>query len=70
MTTKAKILKDIRKNCIECSCGSEVEVRLCTDKKCPLYPYRMGTDPRPSRSSKNLSSVEAKNEKEEGGLEE
>jgi hypothetical protein len=53
MTTKANVLKAIRKNCLECSCGSETEVRQCTHVKCPLYPYRMGRDPNPARSYKN-----------------
>ena len=31
----------VRVNCLMC-CGWQVnEVRLCTAKNCPLYPYRM-----------------------------
>jgi hypothetical protein len=65
MTTKANILKAIRKNCLQCSCGSEKEIKLCTFTNCPLYPYRMGKDLNPSRTSKNLSSRGAKNANDE-----
>ena len=56
MTTKANILKAIRKNCLQCSCGSEKEVKLCTFVNCPLYSYRMGKDPNPARSFRNMLS--------------
>lgn len=38
-------LKMIRKNCIDCSGGSVAEVRRCTVLRCPLYAFRMGTNP-------------------------
>jgi len=31
----------IRSFCLECVSYSEHEVRLCTDKSCPLYSYRL-----------------------------
>lgn len=34
----------IRAKCIDCSGGSLAEVRECT-VDCPLYHFRMGTDP-------------------------
>lgn len=38
-------LKAIRKNCIQCI-GSIREIPKCTaSKSCPLYPFRMGTNP-------------------------
>lgn len=50
MTTKADVIKTIRTFCIECSGGSLMEVRLCPIKRCPLYPFRMGKDPNPTRT--------------------
>ena len=46
MGTKHKTpIKSIRAYCIDCSGGSYKEVKLCTVKNCPLYPYRMGRRP-------------------------
>ena len=39
-------LKAIREKCVDCSGGSEKEVRECVVKNCALYPYRMGRYPR------------------------
>lgn len=38
-------LKAIRLKCLDCSCGSSNEVKLCPATKCPLYPFREGRDP-------------------------
>ncbi len=38
-------LKSVRKHCLECSGHQPKEVRLCTVTKCPLYPFRLGTNP-------------------------
>ena len=35
--------KAIRAKCMDCTCWQRVEIRLCTIKKCPLYPFRMGS---------------------------
>ena len=58
MTTKGEILKIIRAKCIECCAGSEAEVKNCTSNvtnglytACPLYPFRMGKDPKPSKAN-------------------
>jgi len=42
---KRPILKVIRANCLKCSVSQPKEVRLCQFVDCPLWPYRMGTDP-------------------------
>lgn len=39
-------IKAIRAKCLDCCCGQIAEVRLCTVKKCALYPYRMGHRPK------------------------
>jgi hypothetical protein len=38
-------LDAIRGFCIECSGGSPAEVRKCTTMKCPLWPFRMNSNP-------------------------
>lgn len=38
-------LKAIRLKCLDCSCGSSNEVKLCPVEKCPLYPFRLGKNP-------------------------
>ncbi len=48
MTTKAQILRSIRKHCMACSCGSRGEVARCHLQACSLHPYRFGKDPTPS----------------------
>lgn len=40
-------VKAIRAKCLDCCCESVKEVRECTVKNCPLWPYRMGRRPRP-----------------------
>jgi hypothetical protein len=39
-------LAAIRAKCVDCSGGSYAEARKCTATGCPLWPYRMGTNPR------------------------
>ncbi len=38
-------VRAIRKNCLDCMCGSSREVELCTVTYCPLYPFRFGSNP-------------------------
>src|SRR5258708_8012199 len=38
------IMKVIRAKCIDCSAGSEAEVRKCVAINCALWPYRMGSN--------------------------
>lgn len=33
--------KAIRLKCLDCCCGSAVEVRRCSSTACPLWPYRL-----------------------------
>ena len=44
-------VKAIRAKCLDCANGQQVEVRLCTCEKCPLYPYRMGHRPAKAEDS-------------------
>jgi hypothetical protein len=41
----------IRKNCVECCCGNAAEVRRCHMTGCPMWPFRMGTDPYRAKQS-------------------
>lgn len=36
--------KAIRLKCLDCCCGSALEVRLCGIRKCPLWRYRLGKE--------------------------
>ena len=38
-------LRTIRLKCLDCSCGSAFEVKLCPVINCVLYPYRFGKNP-------------------------
>ena len=38
-------LKALRLRCVDCSAGSDAEVRRCTFVNCPAWPFRMGTNP-------------------------
>ena len=38
-------LKAIRQHCLDCSCGSYTEVKLCTVLQCALHAFRFGTNP-------------------------
>lgn len=41
---KSPILSVIRAKCLDCA-QSLIEVRRCTAVKCPLWPYRMNSNP-------------------------
>ncbi len=38
-------LKVIRAKCLDCSSGNAKEVRDCRITRCPLWPFRLGTNP-------------------------
>jgi hypothetical protein len=42
---KKPLLRAIRARCLDCCADQPNEVRLCTQVHCPLWPYRMATDP-------------------------
>jgi hypothetical protein len=49
-------IKAIRKKCLDCCCGSSLEVKLCDVKKCPLYTYRFGKRPKGEESIEEKDS--------------
>lgn len=38
-------IEAIRARCLDCCAGSHNEVRYCTARKCPSWPFRMGRSP-------------------------
>ena len=38
-------VKAIRAKCLECSCGSQEDVKQCPVTQCALYPFRFGKNP-------------------------
>lgn len=44
--TAPSMARAIRKKCLDCSGGQTNEVRDCWAKKCPLFPYRFGKNPK------------------------
>ena len=59
-------IKSIRSKCIDCTCGSLKEIRLCPVIDCPLYPYRMGCRPDESTINSLKQFYEKKVEPSEG----
>jgi len=37
-----QLLKAVKSKCLDCSCNSPTEVKLCPVATCPLYPFKMG----------------------------
>jgi hypothetical protein len=61
-------MKAMRAKCLDCSCYQPKEVRLCTVKTCPLWPFRRGSDPgkrRPRSWSQLMGKAEAIMDKKE-----
>ena len=56
---KRPILRAIRQNCIDCAGGSEAEVRRCRMAACPMWPYRMASNPFNSREMTDTQRAEA-----------
>lgn len=68
MTTKKEILDAIREQCLDCCGGSWKEVKNCScritpggHRMCPLYPFRFGTDPNPSKARQEIGMKSIKN---------
>jgi len=59
MTTKAQLLKVIRRECISCMGGYDGEVLKCTTPNCELFPYRMGKDPNPNPNKVKMGKEQA-----------
>ena len=55
-------IKAIRMKCLDCCCGSGLEVELCTVTRCPLYPFRHGKNP--YRTHRDLTDEEKQKRRE------
>jgi hypothetical protein len=61
ITTKKEILQAIRAYCLYCTGDNQAEIRFCTSSpdapdhyhRCPLWVFRMGTDPKPNEVKQN-----------------
>jgi hypothetical protein len=55
------VLRAIRAKCIDCCCYQISEVAKCTAINCPLWPFRMGTNPwrAPASEAKRAAATEA-----------
>lgn len=42
---KTNPVKAIREKCLDCCCGSIIEIKECTVETCPIHPFRMGKNP-------------------------
>ena len=51
-------VKAIRAKCLDCCCGQVNEVKLCTNAKCALYPFRFGKNP--YRNKRELTDEQKK----------
>lgn len=45
--------KAIHKFCIDCMGGSQKGPRVCDDTNCPLFIYRLGTNPKRKKKGKD-----------------
>ena len=52
-------VKAIREYCLECSCGSSNEVKLCTIERCPLYAFRFGENPYRAKREPSAAQIAA-----------
>lgn len=58
MEYKTNPVKAIREKCLDCCCGSTVEIKECTVETCPIYPFRFGKNP--FRQKRELSEEQKK----------
>jgi hypothetical protein len=67
---KKPLLRAMRARCLDCCAGQPNEVRLCTAVHCPLWPYRMSTDPwrkEPSEAQREHARTLAAKRRAEAG---
>ena len=62
-------IKAIRAKCLDCSAGLKSEVKHCPMHACPLYPFRMGHNPRIGRRELSDEQREALRERMKAGRE-
>lgn len=55
---KTNPVKAIREKCLDCCCGSTLEVKECSVETCPIYPFRLGKNP--FRQKREMSEEQRK----------
>ena len=55
---KTNPVKAIREKCLDCCCGSVIEVKECACPDCPIYPFRFGKNP--FRQKREMSEEQKK----------
>jgi len=65
--TKGEVLRQIRKNCVECAGGSTDEAKYCSALDCLLWPYRFGRTPGSMRRKEEGKALLNKANFAEGG---
>ena len=63
MTERITRGKAIRLKCLDCCCGSAVEVRRCESRRCPLWRFRMGRE----TQEENSTDAQVSESREAGG---
>jgi len=53
---KKNPVKAIREKCFDCCSGAKSEIRKCVSTNCPIWPFRLGTNP--FRKKTDLSDEE------------
>lgn len=54
----APIMSVVRAKCLDCCSNDRSEVRKCTAVSCPLWPFRMGSNPFRSRDLSDKQRAE------------
>lgn len=52
-------IKSIRLFCLECTSEDRNWIKDCPSKKCPLWPFRMGTNPNVSEATRAKRRAQA-----------
>lgn len=55
-------IRSIRAKCLDCSGGSDAEVRKCTAIGCALWPFRMGSNPFHARAARAVGQAKTGDE--------
>ena len=56
VSENTNVLRAIRLKCLDCSTYNINEIKECSVKNCPLYPFRLGNNP--FRKKKEISEEE------------
>lgn len=52
-------LEAIKAKCLDCVCGQQSEVELCTITECALHPFRFGKNPYRKKNTLTQEQKEA-----------